>query len=78
MLLGGTSAATLLDRNEGITKLRGRWLVYRRERIEIPTMATFHPAYLLRSPANKRQAWHDFLEIKARLAALGAGAGDPT
>ncbi len=37
----------------------------------IPALATFHPAYLLRTPSAKRPAWQDLLTIKAKLAELG-------
>ena len=68
VFLGGTAAATLLGRTEGITRLRGRWLAYPSDAGEIPVMPTFHPAYLLRQPAAKRQAWQDLLRVKERLS----------
>jgi len=68
--LGSTAAAALLNRSEGITRLRGRWLEFRAAGLEIPVMPTYHPAYLLRSPLMKREAWRDFLAIRARLAEL--------
>ena len=34
----------------------------------VPAMATFHPAYLLRTPAAKREAWRDLVQVKKRLA----------
>ena len=71
VLVGGTAATTLLGRREGITKLRGRWLVYSRPGIEISCMATYHPAFLLRQPGLKRDSWHDLLEIRAMLDSLG-------
>ena len=67
VLLGGTAANHLLGRSEGITKLRGRWLSYQRTELEIAVMPTYHPAYLLRQPGLKREAWRDLLEIKAKL-----------
>jgi DNA polymerase len=69
VLVGGTAATALLGTTEGITKLRGRWLVYRDETSgqTIDTMAIYHPAYLLRQSALKREAWRDLLAIKARL-----------
>ena len=75
--LGGPSAKTLLGRAEGITRLRGKWNDFRTpgmaERGEpaIPAMAMLHPAYLLRTPGAKRDAWRDLLALKARLASLG-------
>lgn len=72
VLVGGTSAKTLLGRKEGIMRLRGRWLAYQSsESAEpIPTLATFHPAFLLRSPGQKANAWHDFLMIDRKLKDL--------
>ena len=69
VLVGGTAAAALLGTTEGITKLRGRWLAYRDEAggQAIDAMAIYHPAYLLRQSALKREAWRDLLAIKARL-----------
>ncbi len=67
VLLGGTAAGTLLETSEGITRLRGRWRAYTVADGEIPTMPTYHPAYLLRQPAHKALAWRDFLTIKNRL-----------
>ncbi|HXF89889.1 MAG TPA: uracil-DNA glycosylase [Xanthobacteraceae bacterium] len=66
--LGGPSAQTLLGFKEGIMKSRGRWLTFHTGRRDIRAMATFHPAYLLRTPLAKRLAWRDFLAIKKALA----------
>jgi DNA polymerase len=67
--LGGPSAKTLLGRAEGITRLRGQWHPYSAPRLAAPidAMALFHPAYLLRSPAHKREAWRDLLAIRDRM-----------
>ena len=72
LFLGGTAAQALLGVSEGITKLRGRWLEYPLGEASIPALATFHPAFLLRSPAAKRQSWSDLLALKARLKELTA------
>ena len=70
--LGGPSAKVVIGTLEGIMKLRGNWRVHRTASgKEIPVMPTLHPAYLLRNPAHKRLAWRDFLEVKAKLRALG-------
>ncbi|TIU97953.1 MAG: uracil-DNA glycosylase, partial [Mesorhizobium sp.] len=70
--LGGPSAKTLLNTTEGILRLRGNWRVHTTQSgIAIPAMPTLHPAYLLRTPAHKKLAWRDFLEVKAKLRALG-------
>ncbi|RJT33498.1 uracil-DNA glycosylase [Mesorhizobium waimense] len=69
--LGGPSAKTLLNTTEGILRLRGNWRVHTTASgIAIPAMPTLHPAYLLRTPAHKKLAWRDFLEVKAKLRAL--------
>ena len=66
--LGKPSMVTLLGVNDGIRRMRGRWLTYNTEAGEIRAMPTFHPAYLLRNPIEKRFAWRDFLAIKKALA----------
>ena len=71
--LGGPSAKTLLNTTEGILRLRGNWRVHTTASgIAIPAMPTLHPAYLLRTPAHKRLAWRDFVEVKMKLAAAQA------
>ncbi|MBH68574.1 MAG: uracil-DNA glycosylase [Rhodospirillaceae bacterium] len=70
ILVGGTSAKALLDKREGIMRLRGRWFDYRKHTTgtSIPTMPIFHPAFLLRSPSQKSNAWKDLLDIRKTLA----------
>jgi uracil-DNA glycosylase len=65
--LGGPSAQTLLGQT-GITKIRGRWFSFETGQREIRAIPTFHPAFLLRSPLQKRFAWRDFLAIKKALS----------
>ena len=65
--LGGPSAQTLLGIKDGITKTRGRWFTFDTGKREIRALPTFHPAFLLRSPLQKRFAWRDFLAIKKAL-----------
>ncbi len=67
VLLGGAAAKQVLGTDEGIMKLRGKWRGYASGDRTIRTMATLHPAFLLRTPAAKRQAWRDLLMIKAAL-----------
>jgi uracil-DNA glycosylase len=67
--LGGPAMQTLLSIKEGITRSRGRWFPYDTGTREIKALATFHPAFLLRSPLQKRFAWRDFLALKRALAA---------
>jgi len=68
VFLGAASAKTLLGVQDGIRKMRGRWMTYPGRSKEIAAVATYHPAYLLRSPLEKRLSWRDFLSIKNRLA----------
>lgn len=67
VLLGGAATKAMLQRNEGIMRLRGKWHSFRAGERDVPALATLHPAYLLRTPAAKRQAWQDLLMIKAAL-----------
>lgn len=62
VVMGNISAQALLGKR-GITRLRGNWM----ESQGLPVMPMFHPAYLLRNPAAKREAWADLLSLKARL-----------
>jgi DNA polymerase len=64
VLMGNISCQAGLGRR-GITRLRGNWA----EAYGRPTLPMFHPAYLLRNPQAKREAWADLLELKARLGA---------
>jgi uracil-DNA glycosylase family 4 len=66
--LGGPSAQTLLNIRDGITKSRGRWYPFQAGSRELRALATFHPAFLLRSPLQKRLAWRDFLALRKALA----------
>ena len=67
--LGGPAAKSLLEQTTGIGKLRGRWFTYAAANLSSSVAATplFHPAYLLRTPAQKRAAWRDLLMIRQRL-----------
>jgi DNA polymerase len=72
--LGGSSAQTLLRLKDGIMRARGKWYEYAVDRgagemRRIRALPTLHPAYLLRSPAQKRLAWRDLREISKALAA---------
>ncbi|MGA7789234.1 MAG: uracil-DNA glycosylase [Xanthobacteraceae bacterium] len=66
--LGGPAMQTLLSIKDGITRTRGRWFPYDTGSREIRALPTFHPAFLLRSPLQKRFAWRDFLALKKALA----------
>lgn len=79
VLVGGPSAKTLLGRSEGIMRLRGQWFSYATPRMArpIPARATFHPAFLLRSPGQKREAWRDLLAILEKMDAINSGLASP-
>jgi DNA polymerase len=62
--LGATAVQGLFGTSEGITRLRGKW---KQLRGQIDVMPTFHPAYLLRTPAAKREVWEDLQEVLRRL-----------
>jgi len=57
LVVGRIAAQSLLKVDTPIGKLRGQKFTY--SNMEIPVVATYHPAYLLRSPQQKRKAWHD-------------------
>lgn len=63
LVLMGNHACHALLGKKGITRLRGNWT----EALGKPVMPMFHPAYLLRNPAAKREAWADLLELKSKL-----------
>ena len=67
VLLGGAAAKSIIGTSEGIMRLRGKWLSYDCAGRAVPTLATLHPAYLLRSPGDKRLAWRDMLMVKQAL-----------
>ena len=62
ILMGNISCQAALGKR-GITRLRGDWV----EAFDVPAMPMVHPAYLLRTPSAKREAWADLLAIKAGL-----------
>ena len=71
LVLGGVAAKLVLGSHDGIMKLRGRWLdVDFGGGLTRPVLASLHPAYLLRSPAQKRLAFEDLLLLAKRLAAV--------
>ncbi len=64
--LGNVAVKTLLKTKEGITSLRGNWKTYQ----GIPLMPTFHPAYLLRTPSDKKLVWDDIKKVIAELGKI--------
>lgn len=76
ILCGGVSAKALLATDEGISRLRKSWRTYKTltpgiGEISIPCIATYHPAYLLRTPSQKKAVWEDMLTIDAKRSELG-------
>ncbi len=69
VLLGASAAQTLLEEKEGIMRLRGRWRDYPCGERTIRTLPMLHPAYLLRAPLKKAQAWRDLRSLKHALDA---------
>ena len=72
LLLGGISLSAVLRVSEGITKARGIWHSYEQDGLCLPAIASFHPAYLLRTPAQKKNSWNDLLCVRAKLDSLQA------
>ena len=72
VLLGGTATKAILATTLGITKLRGKWHEYNSLNIKepIPTMAMYHPAFLLRSPGHKKEAWEDLQKIQKKITTM--------
>jgi len=70
--LGGAAAKSVLAQSESVGRLRGRWFPYATPSMPRPAQATalFHPAYLLRTPAQKRNAWADLRQIRKKLDSL--------
>ncbi len=71
--LGNPSTQTLLSTRDGIMKTRGKWFDYDTGARKIRAMATFHPAYLLRSPSYKRMSWQDLRAIAKALEQAPTG-----
>ena len=73
VLLGGAAYKALTNNSEGITRVRGKWFEYEQPVLSkaetqiIPTVATLHPAYILRQPAQKKAIWKDLISVRNRL-----------
>jgi len=67
LLVGSISSKSILNKNLGITKLRGEWHIYKEGNIEVPALPIFHPAYLLRRPNNKSYVMRDILLFKRKI-----------
>lgn len=71
MTLGGPAMQTVFSTSNGIIKMRGKWSALRIGNHDVDAIATLHPAYLLRNPPAKQQAWADMLSLKLKAEALG-------
>jgi uracil-DNA glycosylase len=76
VLLGASSAQTLLSEKEGIMRLRGHWHDYDCGARKIKALPMLHPAYLLRAPLKKAQAWRDLRSLRHALDEGDADLGD--
>ena len=72
--LGSTAFTSLINTTETISKARGSWHSYQTPKLSAPIslMPVFHPAFLLRTPAQKKSAWREFLNIAQKLQELKA------
>lgn len=73
MTLGGPAMQTVFKTTNGIIKMRGKWQNVAIGTHQVDVLPTLHPAYLLRNPPAKQQAWKDLLSLKMKLDALGLG-----
>ncbi|MHA6298369.1 uracil-DNA glycosylase [Devosia sp. CAU 1758] len=71
MTLGGPAMQTVFQTSNGIIKMRGKWQDVAIGSHQMPALPTLHPAYLLRNPAAKQQAWRDMLSFRERVEDLG-------
>jgi len=72
LVLGGMAAKLIFCQNDSILKLRGVW----RETnfgngVCLPVIASLHPSYLIRVPAQKQLAFEDFMDVATKLKLLG-------
>jgi len=75
VLLGAMAARSVTGSSDGIRRMRGRWLQVAIPGLDapIPALPTLHPAYLLRTPGAKRDAWADLLLLRRSLDDDAAG-----
>jgi len=71
MTLGGPAMQTVFSTTNGIIKMRGKWSSVSIGQHRAEAIPTLHPAYLLRNPAAKQQAWRDMLSLKEKMVELG-------
>jgi DNA polymerase len=71
MTMGGPAMQTVFQTSVGIIKMRGKWSQVSIGNHPVEAMPTLHPAYLLRNPAAKQQAWRDLLSVKLKMVEMG-------
>jgi uracil-DNA glycosylase family 4 len=71
MTLGGPAMQTVFETTNGIIKMRGKWANVTIGKHVVEAIPTLHPAYLLRNPPAKQQAWRDVLSLKLKMVELG-------
>ncbi|QQR38126.1 uracil-DNA glycosylase [Devosia rhizoryzae] len=71
LTLGGPAMQTVFKSKNGIIKMRGKWEMLSIGSHKVDTLPTLHPAYLLRNPPAKQQAWRDLLALKTKMVELG-------
>lgn len=73
VLLGAIATKELLGTQEGISKLRGKWQTLTLRARSYEVMPTFHPAFLMRQPSQKKSSWEDLQSLQAKIKELGDG-----
>lgn len=76
MTLGGPAMQTVFSTTNGIIKMRGKWSDVTIGNHPVQAIPTLHPAYLLRNPPAKEQAWRDMLSLKLKIAELGLASAE--
>lgn len=75
LTLGGPAMQTVFKTSSGIIKMRGRWQNVSIGAHAVDALPTLHPAYLLRNPAAKQQAWRDLLSLRLKMEQEGLATG---
>ena len=70
ILLGSTAMNALIGKDEVISKMRGKWIEKKFKSCKTSVIITFHPAFLMRQPAQKKQAWIDLKMIRDKKTKL--------
>lgn len=76
VLAGGAALGAFFGSDQKITRQRGKWRDYTAGFGAVPTLPLYHPAYLLRQPSQKREAWRDLLSLKQKIAEMGILTSD--